>query len=110
MASITYQRNGAVRTLPVGFSFTTFFFGFIPSLVRGQWSFMWLMVLSDLVGCYITAWVFLGQDALASVVVLRFIMAFIRNKAISEAYVRDGWRAQNVATTTEIPASNDEVH
>jgi hypothetical protein len=34
--SIVLHRNEITKTIPSGFSWTTFFFGFIPAAIRGQ--------------------------------------------------------------------------
>ncbi|ANY90409.1 MULTISPECIES: hypothetical protein [Pseudomonas] len=54
-------KTGALKEAPVGFSWTTFFFGFFPALFRGDWKFgaiqfvlqMLTMGLSSLVFCVI---------------------------------------------------------
>lgn len=54
-------KTGALKEAPVGFSWTTFFFGFFPALFRGDWKFgaiqfvlqMLTMGLSSLVFCFI---------------------------------------------------------
>lgn len=54
-------QSGAMKEAPVGFSWTTFFFGFFPALFRGDWKYaaiqflisMITMGLSNLVFCFI---------------------------------------------------------
>lgn len=36
--------TGQMRAAPVGFSWTTFFFGFFPAILRGHWSMGLLMI------------------------------------------------------------------
>ena len=35
--SLKHSQTGLIKTIPTGFSFTTFFFGFLVHVVRGQW-------------------------------------------------------------------------
>lgn len=53
--------TGAIKEAPVGFSWTTFFFGLFPALFRGDWKWaviqfllaMLTMNLSSIVFCFI---------------------------------------------------------
>jgi hypothetical protein len=88
MNSVTVRRNGAVRTLPCGFSFTTLIFGFWPSVIRGHWQFALLSLLPELVflftlvtGPYPFLWLIGG----------RIIIATVRNEMLINRYLNDGW-------------------
>lgn len=90
----TYRRNGATRTVPNGFSVTTLIFGFLPSMIRGQWGYLWIVIAADVVGLFLSGWVFKGQDALASVAVLRFGAAALRNEFLARLLMKDGWKEE----------------
>ena len=67
---------GTTKTVPVGFSWTVLFWGFIPPLFRGDW--LWaliLLVLNGLVG------------PIASIIV-----AFFYNKIYIKTLVKRGYR------------------
>ncbi len=90
----TFRRNGTTKTVPNGFSATVFLLGFMPCMVRNQWGYMWLTILSDVVALILSGWVFNGQDAFGSLVVLRFGMAIFRNQALADMLKADGWKPE----------------
>ena len=62
--TLTNEFSGEIKTAPVGFSWTTFFFGFIPALFRTDWK--WAII----------------QFILSSITfgISNFVMPFIYNK------------------------------
>ena len=47
--SFRNPHNGKLREAPIGFSWTTFFFGFLPALLRGHWLASFVMLLIGIV-------------------------------------------------------------
>ena len=43
--SVNLEKNGMIRQAPVGFSWTTLFFGFLVPLFRGDWVWFIIMLL-----------------------------------------------------------------
>ncbi|WP_305370471.1 hypothetical protein [Photobacterium leiognathi] len=89
--------NGKLADAPVGFSWTTLFFGFFPALFRGDWK--WAVIL------FIIACITWGLS--------NIIFAFIYNKLYIRDLVNSGYRARgnanNVAASLgfEIPSINE---
>ena len=58
-ATITFKsKEGVVKDAPVGFSWTTFFFGFFPALIRGDWLWALIMVVAAMVTFGLSGFVF----------------------------------------------------
>ena len=91
MKTITYFRNGATRTIPVGFSWTTFIFGPWPSAVRGHWSFFFLMLLVDFF--IVPALIAAGAPGIIIAIALQAACAMFRNDELNKAYIDDGWKS-----------------
>ena len=72
--------TGAVREAPVGFSWTTFFFGFFPALFRRDWK--WLIIM--------------GIIATITVGLSNFVFMFIYNNLYIKDLIGSGYKAQSV--------------
>jgi len=103
-----YTLRGSRTSVPEGFSFTTLMFGFIPSLMRQHWSFVILSICGDLVGLWLSGWVFGGGDALLSVVVIRVLLACHRNGELATSLKRDGWTSDRPSRPVFMDPSNDD--
>jgi hypothetical protein len=71
--------SGRMKTAPVGFSWTTFFFGFFPALLRGHWIGAIIQVL--------LAFLTFGLSNL--------VFMFIYNKMYIKYLVGEGYRVQS---------------
>ena len=78
-------RSGMVREAPVGFSWTTFFFGFFPALFRGHWVGFLIILLS----------------ALVTFGLLNLVFMFIYNKMYVRHLINDGYKAKSATADLE---------
>ena len=79
-ATINFQnKSGIVKEAPVGFSWTTFFFGFFPALIRGDW--LWAIII-----CAAT-FVTFGISGI--------IFAFIYNRIYIQGLLKKGFKVKN---------------
>jgi len=74
--------TGAIKAAPVGFSWTTFFFGFFPALFRGDWKWALIMFILLLVTAGLAGLVFM----------------FIYNKLYIKDLIGSGYRAKSIAS------------
>lgn len=92
--STTFRRNGKSINLPDGFSWTTLFFGPVPSMLRGNWAMAFVLVLTDIAGLWLGGWVFHGADAYGCLGVLRILSGLYRNDVLHEHYLEEGWTSK----------------
>lgn len=83
-----HPQSGAMKSAPVGFSWTTLFFGFFPALLRGHW-----------VGALI---LFLIGAITAGISYLVF--PFIYNKMYIKYLIGEGFKVQNSSQDPEFLA------
>ncbi|WP_019583800.1 hypothetical protein [Thioalkalivibrio sp. ALE16] len=69
-----------LRTVPVGFSWTTLFFGFFPAFFRRDWKWGWLMF-----ALYILSWGMSGA-----------IFMFLYNRIHLDGLLSRGYRVRRV--------------
>lgn len=89
-ATVTFENplTGKIRNAPVGFSWTVFFFGFIPPLFRSDWK--WAVII---LVCALITW---GLSNL--------IFCFIYNRFYIKDLISDGYKqiAIEGATTQSV--------
>lgn len=73
--------NGNIKAAPVGFSWTTFFFGFFPALLRGDWK--WAVIQ------FIVSIFTYGLSGL--------LFMFIYNKLYIKDLISAGFKAKSIA-------------
>jgi hypothetical protein len=90
------------KKAPIGFSWTSFFFGAFPALFRQDWKWgIWMFI-----GCFLTY----GIAA--------FVGAFFYNKVYIKALLHKGWKVKALAGSTvdefrayteflEVPTTDD---
>ena len=89
-AYLENPRTGQLRSAPIGFSWTMFFFGFFPTLFRGDWKWFAITFVGGL--CLgLASFGLLGW-------VPGIIGAFIWNKSYLEGLVRDGFQLKSTAS------------
>lgn len=74
--------TGAMKEAPVGFSWTTFFFGVFPALFRGDWKWFLVMVIL----------------ALFTFGLSNIVFMFIYNKLYIKDLIGAGYKAQSIGS------------
>lgn len=82
------QRTSQYKQVKIGFSWTTFFFGFFPALFRGDWK--WTIII---IAC---SFVTFGFSNL--------VFCFIYNKLYINDLLKDGYTAMDEMTETALRA------
>lgn len=82
-------KTGQIKEAPVGFSWTTFFFGCLPALFRGD--FKWAIIMFI---CLICTLGFSG-----------FVFMFIYNKLYIKELIGSGYKAKSIGVGTMDQAS-----
>jgi hypothetical protein len=91
------MRAGQIKAIPTGFSVSTFLFGWIPSAIRGHWSFALRCAFFDLLAFILIILAsFFSADVGAIAIVFapfafRFPLALQRNEALDQWLKEDGW-------------------
>ena len=73
--------TGAMKEAPVGFSWTTFFFGIFPALIRGDWKWGLIMLILALITMGFSNLVFM----------------FIYNKMYIKDLIDAGFKAKSIS-------------
>lgn len=100
MRTVTVRRNGQSKTLPVGFSFTTFFFGFWPSVFRADLRFVALAFVTGLLPWTYLVWNYENASYFFQdhnyfwpiFLIVRMCLAIIRNEWLLRYHLEDGWK------------------
>lgn len=80
---IMLEKNGAIKSAPVGFSWTTFFFGFFVPLFRGDFSWFLIMIITPVI---------VGMIAGPVAIVVGPIFSFIYNRSYVTKLFERGWQ------------------
>lgn len=89
--TITFENpnTGAIKEAPIGFSWTTFFFGFFPALLRGHISMAIVM--------FVLAFLTFGLSGI--------VFAFIYNKMYVKHLMGEGYKASASDTIVKTASS-----
>lgn len=82
MVNMRNSQTDQIKQVKVGFSWTMFFFGFWVPLFRGDWRWLVVMLLLDIIGI----WSYGTVSSIANI-----IMAFLYNKLYIEDLIKQGW-------------------
>lgn len=82
MVNMRNPQTDQIKQVKVGFSWTMFFFGFWVPLIRGDWKWLVVMLLLDIIGI----WSYGTVSSIANIV-----MAFLYNKLYIEDLIKQGW-------------------
>lgn len=74
--------TGGIKEAPVGFSWTTLFFGFFPALFRGDWKWAIIMLI---IGVITFGFGF-------------FVFMFIYNRLYIKDLIGSGYKAKSIAS------------
>jgi hypothetical protein len=78
-ATVNLEKSGLIKEAPVGFSWTTLFFGMFPALFRGDFKWTLIMVLA---GLFTAGLAFL-------------VFAFIYNRLYITSMIESGYKIKN---------------
>tara|TARA_B110000483_G_scaffold141962_1_gene169663 strand:+ start:717 stop:1013 length:297 start_codon:yes stop_codon:yes gene_type:complete len=78
-ATVNLEKSGLIKEAPVGFSWTTLFFGFFPAVFRGDVKWAILMIIAAIFTLGISGVVF----------------SFIYNKLYITAMIEGGYKIKN---------------
>lgn len=81
------RSNNGFKDVKVGFSWTTFFFGFFPALFRGDWKWALIIILTGVVAGSFT----MGFGAL----IFDLIWGFMYNKMYVKDLINKGYEPSN---------------
>ena len=78
-ATINFEKSGLTKEAPVGFSWTTLFFGFFPALIRGDMK--WAVII------FAATFVTFGLAGI--------VFAFIYNRLYIQGLLKQGFKVKN---------------
>lgn len=89
-ATLKNTQTGETKVVKVGFSWTTFFFGFWPAIFRGDW--LWAVIL------FVLCWLTVG--------IAGIIMAFVYNQIYIKRLVEQGFRPADEESKQALASKN----
>lgn len=92
-----HPKTGSVCSAPVGFSWTTLFFGFCPALLRGHYTAVIAIVILTLVIVDFSA----NTDSQFAFYILWLVLAFIYNKIYIKHLLKKGYKAESASHDLE---------
>ncbi|WP_262315297.1 DUF2628 domain-containing protein [Lacticaseibacillus parakribbianus] len=96
--SMTHPTTHAVKQTKIGFSWTTFFFGFFPALLRGDWK--WALIIAVLqIGTGTFTWGI-------SIGLISIIFAFVYNRLYINELINHGFAPSDQASADALRAKN----